>query len=309
MLEEGRIDRRRHHRRDGDGNAVVLELHSERIQHAVDAMFGRGIGRVVRQRDLALHGRDGDERSAAMSLHDRHRRQRGERLPRQSDIDDALELVRSRRFERRVHRDGGRLHPRVEPAELAFGRQRHRLDLRELGGVGRDGQCLAAELSESPRPARPAIQRSGPTRRRSPQPSQRSWPSVGRCPSTRPSQRPPDPSAVCRACWQSASRPADRQRRRSRFRREAPTAAATEKRALERSGGGSRAARRRARLRPATRRRERRRRSPVAPVKCRGRGPRTRWLRSARPARPAWGRASGTPPPRCAPGRVVQRSR
>ena len=111
------------------------------------AVFGRGVRRMVRQRHLPLDGGDGDERSAAMSFHDRHRRQSGERLPGQSNIDDALELVRPCGFERRIHRDRGRLHPGVEPTELAFGRQRHRLDLRELGGVRGHGQCLAAELS------------------------------------------------------------------------------------------------------------------------------------------------------------------
>ena len=126
----------------------MLELQAERIQHAIDAVFGRGVGGVVRQRDLALDGRDRDEASAAVSLHDRYRGQGGKRLPGEADVDDALELVRSRGLERRVHGNGGRLHPGVQPAELAFGRQRHRFDLCKLGGIRRHGQCLAAELSD-----------------------------------------------------------------------------------------------------------------------------------------------------------------
>src|SRR3712207_9541611 len=68
LVEERRVYGPGHHLRDADGPSLVLELHSQGLQEAVDAVLGGPVGAMEREGALGFDRGDVDQGPAALSL-------------------------------------------------------------------------------------------------------------------------------------------------------------------------------------------------------------------------------------------------
>ena len=135
VLREWRVDRTGLDQRDPDGNAVVLELHAQRIGVAFHCVLRCAVDAEQRRRQIRHLAADIDDRPAARPhvLHGNlaavARRPRSSSRRACASLDRLLEQPA-------VHPDAGVVHPRVDAAELAH--RRHR-DLRIVPFVGHVG--------------------------------------------------------------------------------------------------------------------------------------------------------------------------
>jgi hypothetical protein len=126
------------------GPPLALELHAQGLDEALDAVLGGAVRTLQRDRAPGEYGGDVHQRPAALALQVWQRGHRPVDLPHEVDLTTRLNssgVISSRGGK---ERDGGEVHPSVEPTVLLDGFVRDRLHLIELSDVGHLRYRLAA---------------------------------------------------------------------------------------------------------------------------------------------------------------------
>ncbi len=126
------------------------QLRADRVGEAADRELRAAVGRLERDRPVGERGSDLDDGAVVARSHPLQRRHRPVDRAEVGHLGRPLELLRLH-----VHEGGedGRhrvVHPDVDRAERALDRLRRGLDLRVVGHIGRQDQCLPTEPLDLP---------------------------------------------------------------------------------------------------------------------------------------------------------------
>src|SRR5215213_637520 len=143
VLGELRVYRARLYERDGDGRALLFELHPERVREALDRVLRRAVDALQRYRAVADRAADVDERAAALA----EVLDCGERAvdrPPEVRLEQASHVLDGRVRDLPVDGDARVVDPRVDAAEAFERRLRDAPHVVLPPDIRRDVDGLAA---------------------------------------------------------------------------------------------------------------------------------------------------------------------